>query len=122
MNMNRGEILHSDPWEARRQELVADGKVFDTDGNISEEGNALLRASGWTNDQMITMERLQKNHTGEVHVVREVTPVPKTAAMSARERPRILADARAVAKRALQERAQSEAAARRAQGERMTQS
>lgn len=112
------EAQAADAWEARRQELVAGGRVFDEEGNITEDGEALLRASGWTNEQMITMEQMQKNHAGEVQVTREATPVRETAAMSARERPRILTNARVAAEQALQERGQAEAERRKQQGER----
>lgn len=112
------EAQVADAWEVRRQELVAGGRVFDEEGNITEDGEALLRASGWTNEQMITMEQMQKNHTAEVQVTRESVPVRETAAMSARERPRILVNARVAAEQALQERGQAEAEKRRQQGER----
>lgn len=60
-----------DPWEARRQELAERGDVFDAQGNITPDGEALLRKGGWTNEQMIQMERMQKNHVGAVEIIRE---------------------------------------------------
>ncbi len=108
-----------DPWEARRQELAERGDIFDEQGNITEEGEAVLRNAGWSNEQMIQMERMQKNHAGEVRVIQGASRMPRQEGrVSSVDRMKKLTEAKQRAQEELDERGKSEQEARWSEGER----
>ena len=116
-DMGREEV--QDPWEARRQELAERGDIFDEQGNITEEGEAVLRKAGWSNEQMIHMERMQKNHVGEVRVMQGASRTSRQEGrVSSVDRMKKLTEARQRAQEELDERGKSEQEARWSEGER----
>lgn len=107
-------------WEDRRQELVALGGIFDEKGNITQAGqNFLTGESGWSIQQVLQMEALQKNHVAPVEVIRpgkdEGAPEGR---MSSMERGRMAAHARARAEQELANRARLSLSRRAREGER----
>lgn len=116
-DMGREEV--QDPWEARRQELADRGDIFDEQGNITEEGEAVLRNAGWSNEQMIQMERMQKNHVGEVRVIQGASRTSRQEGrVSSVDRMKKLTEAKQRAQEELDERRKSEQEVRWSEGER----
>lgn len=107
-----------DQWEAYRKRAEIQGGIFDARGNITKEGRAKLIQERLDTTQIAFLENLQRNHVAEVTVISGRKERDEGPVMSARERPQVLADARAAAEKMLQERAANEADVRRMQGER----
>ena len=97
----RGEESPVDPWEQTRRELVSGG-FFNAQGEIPPAQRKALFARGWTEDQVRTMEELQRNATRDAMIVRRE---PRTAgvqsAVEAQSRAGHLAAARRAADAAL---------------------
>lgn len=113
--INTAERTADEQWEDRRQELVARGDIFDDEGNITEQGEGILRASGWGNGQMVAMERMQKNHAAKVEVLRPAGSGTREAGrMSSVDAGKMAREARTRANQELQDRVKREEAQRNA--------
>ena len=105
----RGE--NQDPWEARRQELAARGDIFDAKGNVTAAGQKTLTESGWSMQQILQIENMQRNQVAPVEVIR---PEParevevQASDRDAERRRESLAKAREDAERELQARLKRE--------------
>lgn len=113
----RKEEEIQDEWEARRQELVARGDIFDAKGNVTAAGQKALIGFGWSMQHVLKMENLQRNHTSPVEVIRSAEPVRAESRATPSRSPealRLAAEARARAEKELQERTKQDAERRNA--------